>query len=160
MRTHEEGFLPSSALSSSNPIKVLLPWGPPVLPAARPTAHLKTSPTRRHCPPQAKVFTLDTQRTCIYLNCARSHTHTHTRIYRQTIFHIFQKECVWPRELTSHHHPAVGNHYLNPPGPGCPSLSSLRSAQATNLLKHMLHSLHRTHCFHITCCLWTLQQNM
>lgn len=112
MCVREEGFLPSSALSSSNPIKaLLLPlWGLAVLPSARPAAHLKTpSTTNNNCPSHTQKYSH------MKLKCQ----HTYTLIYIDRLFHLSQKRrvcvCV-ASELTSHHHPGCWQPLLWPPG--------------------------------------------
>lgn len=140
-RAERKGFLPSSALSNSNPIKVLLPWGLAVLPRVRPTAHLKSSPAQNNCPPRSHLYS-----------------------YADTRFSTLSKKwcvCVWPPELTSNHHPAVGSHYYNPPGarPHPSTLaepSMLRSGNQSARTKGSARScgvrsylMARIHCLHI-----------
>lgn len=116
MCVHEEGFLPSSALSNSNPIKALLLWGLAVLPAARPAAHLKPSSTQRLPLAHRSIHTWNK---CAYaLKCTR--THTHKYIHTHTIPPFSKVVCV-ASELTSHHHPGCWQPLLWPPGAWPPS---------------------------------------
>lgn len=120
MCVHEEGFLPPSALSNSNPIKALLLWGLAVLPAARPAAHLKPPSTQRL--PLTQKYSHMKQmclRTQMHTH-APTHTHINTYIHTHTIPPFSKVVCV-ASELTSHHHPGCWQPLLWPPGAWPPS---------------------------------------
>lgn len=116
-----EGLLPSSALSGSNRIKVLLLRRPSCSPLCR--AHLKSLYSHNNWP-------LQSYKNSILNSCVWTHTRTHTH----TIQRFAPAVCL-AFSLTSHHHPCCWQPLLWPPEAWLPPVAPVHRAQTTDLFK-------------------------